>query len=208
MKDNFGLLTTLDGLFSGDRNSVLTLNEFLEGFAGRSFAFAVLAINIANIIPSGIPWLSTITGVPMLYIVAQYFAGRPVPSLPLTIGKRGLPRGKLQDFLKRARRFIQWLENTVHVRYEWWVTGMPRRLLLLAWAMDVLILALPIPFDNFFPAWAILFFCFALIEDDGLMAMLGWVLTAVTACWTVFLLMVGHAAITAAISTLKGIILG
>ncbi len=27
------------------------------------------------------------------------------------------------------------------------------------------------------------------------MAMLGWVLTAVTACWTVFLLMVGHAAI-------------
>ncbi len=49
---------------------------------------------------------------------------------------------------------------------------MPRRLLLLAWAMDVLILALPIPFDNFFPAWAILFFCFALIEDDGLMAML------------------------------------
>lgn len=205
MKDNFGLLTTLDGLFSGDRNSVLTLNEFLEGFAGRSFAFAVLAINIANIIPSGIPWLSTITGVPMLYILAQYFAGRPVPCLPLMIGKRGLPRGKLQDFLNRARRFIQWLENTVHARYEWWVNGLPRRLLLLAWTMDVLILALPIPFDNFFPAWAILFFCFALIEDDGLMAMLGWLMTAVTACWTVFLLMVGHAAISAAFSTLRAV---
>jgi hypothetical protein len=27
----------------------------------------------------------------------------------------------------------------------------------------------------------------ALIEDDGLMAMLGWLLTAVTAVWTVFL---------------------
>lgn len=208
MKDNFGLLTTFDGLFSGDPNSVLTLNEFLEGFAGRSFAFAVLAINIANIIPTGIPWLSTITGVPMLYIVAQYFAGRPVPSLPLTIGKRGLPRGKLQDFLARARRFIRWLENTVHARYEWWVNGMPRRLLLLVWAIDVLILALPIPFANFFPAWAILFFCFALIEDDGLMAMLGWFMTAITACWTVFLLMVGHAAITAAISTLRGIMFG
>jgi hypothetical protein len=203
MKDNFGLLTTLEGLFSGDRNSILTLNEFLEGFAGRSFAFAVLAINIANIIPSGIPWLSTITGVPMLYIVAQYFAGRPVPSLPLAIGKRGLPRGKLQDFLNRARRFIRWLENTVHVRYEWWINGTPRRMLLIAWAADVLILALPIPFDNLFPAWAILFFCFALIEDDGLMAMLGWLMTAVTACWTVFLLMVGHAAISAAISTLR-----
>ncbi len=77
MKDNFGLLTTLDGLFGGDRNSFVTLNEFLDGFEGRSFAFAILAINIANIIPTGIPWLSTITGVPMLYILAQYFAGRP-----------------------------------------------------------------------------------------------------------------------------------
>ncbi len=203
MKDNFGLLTTLDGLFSGDRKSVLTLNEFLEGFEGRSYAFAVLAINIANVIPTGIPWLSTITGVPMLFILAQYFAGRPVPCLPLMIGRRGLPRGKLQDFLNRARHFIQWLENTVHARHEWWVNGLPRRLLLLAWTIDVLILAVPIPFDNFFPAWAILFFCFALIEDDGVMAMLGWVMTAITACWTVFLLMVGHAAISAAISTLR-----
>lgn len=203
MKDNFGLLATLDRLFAGDRRSVLSLKEFLEGFEGRSYAFAILAINIANIIPSGIPWLSTITGVPMLYVLAQYFAGHPVPSLPATIGKRGLPRGRLQDFLNRARRFIRWLENTVHARYEGWVNGVPRRLLLLALSTDVLILALPIPFDNFFPAWAILFFCFALIEDDGVMAMCGWVMTAITACWTVFLLMVGHAAISAAISTLR-----
>ena len=39
------------------------------------------------------------------------------------------------------------------------------------------------------------------------MAMLGWLLTVVTAVWTVFLLMVGHAAIMAAISTLRTIIL-
>jgi hypothetical protein len=187
MKDNFGLLDTLDRLFSGDRRSILTLNEFLVGLEGRSYAFAILALNIANVIPTGIPWLSTITGVPMLYLLAQYFAGRPVPSLPLMIGKRGLPRGKLQDFLARARRFIRWLENTVHARYEWWVNGVPRRLLLLAWSLDV---------------------CFALIEDDGLMAILGWLLTAITAVWTVFLLMVGHAAISAAISTLREIIFG
>ena len=40
MKDNFGLLDTLDRLFAGDRTSVLSLNEFLEGFDGRSYAFA------------------------------------------------------------------------------------------------------------------------------------------------------------------------
>lgn len=40
-----------------------------------------------------------------------------------------------------------------------------------------------------------------LIEDDGLMAIMGWVLTAVAAVWTVVLLML--AAISAAISTLR-----
>jgi hypothetical protein len=203
MKDNFGLLATLDRLFGGDRSTVLTLNEFLEGLEGRSYAFAVLALNVPNVIPTGIPWLSTITGVPMLFLLTQFFAGRPVPRLPTFAGRRGLPRAKLQNFLTRSGRYIRWLEATVHARREWWVNGLPRRLLLAAWAFDVVILALPIPFDNFFPAVAITFFCFALIEDDGIMAMFGWFMTLVTAAWTVFLLIVGHAAYKVAITTVE-----
>lgn len=207
MKDTFGLYNALDRMFTGARDSVLTLDEFLTGLEGRSYAFAILALNVPNVIPTGIPWLSTITGVPMLFLLAQFFGGRPVASLPGFIGRRGLPRGKLQNCLGRTRRFIQWLERTVHARREWWVTGVPRRLLLIAWSLNILVLALPIPFDNLFPAYAILFFCLALIEDDGTMAMLGWLLTIVTAIWTVFLLMVGHAAIMAAISALRTTIL-
>jgi hypothetical protein len=207
MKDTFGLYDALDRMFSGSRESVLTLDEFLAGLEGRSYAFAIMALNVPNCIPTGIPWLSTITGVPMLLLLVQFFTGRPVASLPGFIGRRGLDRGKLQNFLGRARRFIRWLEDTVHARHEWWVTGMPRQLLLIAWSLNMLVLALPIPFDNLFPAYAILFFCLALIEDDGLMAMFGWLLTAVTAVWTVFLLMVGHAAIMAAISALRATIL-
>ncbi|MFL5077081.1 MAG: exopolysaccharide biosynthesis protein, partial [Microvirga sp.] len=80
--------------------------------------------------------------------------------------------------------------------------------LLIAWSLDILLLALPIPFDNFLPAWAILFFCVALVEDDGVMAMLGWLLTAVTAVWTVFLLMIGHAAIMGLIAVVKNYVFG
>lgn len=207
MKDNFGLLDTLERLFSGDRQSVLPLDEFLSGLQGRSYAFAIAALNLPNCVPTGIPWLSTITGLPMVLLLVQFFVGRPVPSLPGFIGRRGLQRGKLQVFLARAERYIRRLENAVHARHEWWVNGMPRQALLTAWALDIVILALPIPFDNLFPAWAIFFFCLALIEDDGMMAMLGWLLTVVTAVWTAFLLMVGHAAVMAAVSTIKNALL-
>lgn len=202
MRDTFGLYDTLDRVFTGDRESVLTLNTFLSALHGRSYPFAIAALNLPNCIPSGLPWISAMTGLPMLFLLAQFFAGRPVPSLPAFVGRRGILRGKLQRFLVRAQRHINWLENNVHVRHEWWVTGLPRRALLLAWSIDIIVLALPIPLDNFFPALAILFFCLALIEDDGVMAMLGWFMTAVTAAWTVFILTIGHAAIMAILRAL------
>lgn len=206
MSEGGALLPTLDRLFAGPRGSILTIEAFLEGLESRSYAFAIAALSLPNCIPTGIPWLSTITGVPMFLLVVQYFLGRPVPSLPYFIARRGLPRGKLQDFLGRVRRHIERLENAVHPRREWWVTGLRRRCLQFAWALLIVVLALPIPFDNLLPAWAILLFCLALIEGDGVVAMLGWLFTFLSAVWTVFLLIIGHAAVMMAIAMLRGIV--
>jgi len=98
------------------------------------------------------------------------------------------------------------LENAVHPRHDGWVSGLPRRALLLSWLLLIVLLALPIPFDNLLPARAILFFCLALIEGDGLMAILGWLFTLLTVAWTVFLLMIGHAAIVMAIEALRRVL--
>ena len=195
MSEGGALLPTLDRLFAGPRDTVLTLDEFLGGLETRSYAFAIAALDIINCVPTGIPWLSTITGVPMFLLAIQYFLGRPSPSLPAFIGRRGLSRGKLQDFLARARGHIERLESIIRPRYDWWVSGLPRRALLLAWLLLIILLALPVPFDNLLPAMAILFFCLALMEDDGVMAIIGWFFTAVTVIWTIFLLMAGTALI-------------
>ena len=190
------LLPILERLFAGPRESVLTLDEFLAGLDTRSYAFAIAALDVINCVPTGIPWLSTITGVPMFLLAIQYFLGRPSPSLPAFIGRRGLSRGRLQDFLHRGRRRIERLESIVHPRLEWWVTGLPRRAFLLAWLLLIILLALPVPFDNMLPALAILFFCFALLEGDGVMAIIGWFFTALTVAWTIFLLTIGQLVIS------------
>jgi len=191
MTERVTLLATLDRLFAGPRESVLTIADFLRGLETRSYAFAIAALDMPNVIPTGIPWLSTVTGVPMALLAAQYFQRRPAATLPQFIGRRGLPRGRLQDFLGRARAHIARLESTIRPRHEGWVSGLPRRLMQVVWMGLILLLALPIPFDNFLPATAILFFCLALIEGDGIMAMLGWLFAALTAVWTVILLIVG-----------------
>ena len=202
MSEGGALSPTLDRLFSGPRDSVLTIAEFLQGLDTRSYAFAIAAINLINVVPTGIPWLSTVTGVPMLLLLGQYFLGHTVPTLPDFVGRRGLPRGRLQDGLARIAPHLRRIERGIHPRQEAWLAGMPRKLLLVFWTIDVIVLALPIPFDNFFPAVAILFFCLALIEGDGVMAMLGWLFTAITAVWTVFLLIVGPMVLWSAIKLL------
>jgi hypothetical protein len=186
-----GLLLALERLFEGPRDSVLTLDSLLAGLETRSYAFAIAVLDLPNCFPTGIPWLSTITGVPMLLLVMQAYLGRPVPSLPRGLGRRGLPRGKLQALLARARRPIEWLESAIHERHSWWLAGLPRRALQVAMALLILLLALPIPFDNLLPALAILFFCLAMIETDGIMAILGWGTAILSVVWTIFLLIVG-----------------
>jgi len=191
MTGDRSLLPTLERLFAGPRESVLTIAAFLEGLETRSYPFIVAALTLPNCVPTGIPLLSTVTGIPMVLIVAQAFLGRTTPWLPRSIGRTALKRGRLQDFLARLRPRLERIEAAIHPRHGWWVTGIPRRLIHFACAGNIVILALPIPFDNLFAAWGILFFCLALLEDDGLMAMLGWLMTAVTLAWTAFLLIVG-----------------
>ena len=191
MTEDRSLLATLDRVFAGPRESPLTVAAFLEGLETRSYPFIVAALALPNCIPTGIPLLSTVSGIPMVLIVLQAFLGRTSPWLPDSIGRYAVSRGRMQDFLRRMHPRLERIEAAIHPRWSWWVTGTRRRLLHLACAMDIVILTLPIPFDNLSAAWAIVLFCLALLEDDGLMATLGWLLTAVTFAWTAFLLIVG-----------------
>ena len=187
MSGRGALLPTLDRLFAGPRDSVLTLDEFLAGLDTRSYAFAIAALDVINCVPTGIPWLSTITGVPMFLLAIQYFLGR-VTARDF-IAAADSPR-QAAAHPARSRRGIERAE-TPHPRHDWWVSGLPRQAMLLTWMLLIVLLALPLPFDNLLPALAILFFCLALIEGDGVMAMLGWLFTVITVIWTIFLLIVG-----------------
>ena len=56
MSEGGARLPTLDRLFAGPRDTVLTLDEFLGGLETRSYAFAIAALDVINCLPTGIPW--------------------------------------------------------------------------------------------------------------------------------------------------------
>jgi hypothetical protein len=205
------LADLLEQLFAGPRNMQVTLAQLMDDMKGRAYPLVVAVFDIPNCIPTGIPWLSTITGIPIVILLAQMLMGYEAPSLPAFIGTRSMPRGRLQDFLVRARRWIVRLESAVHPRRAAWTTGAAGFWLSLALMFNAVILALPIPFDNFLPAWAIMFFALALLERDGLMAVAGWLVTLLAVAWTALLLLF-YSEVAALLPTLlreiRGSILG
>ena len=98
MNDRGALLPTLERLFAGPRDQVLTVGAILAGLEARSYAFIIAVLDLPNCVPTGIPLLSTVTGVPMLLFAVQGLLGRPAPTLPARLTDHPLSRGKLQDF--------------------------------------------------------------------------------------------------------------
>jgi len=186
--DRESLVDLLAKLFAGPREARVTVAQLMDDMRGRAYPLMVVVFDIPNCIPTGIPWLSTITGIPIVILIGQMLMGYEVPTLPALIARKSMPRGRLQDFLERARRSIVRLEKAVHPRLAGWTTGAFGFWLSLALLFNAVILALPIPFDNFPPAWAVMFFALALLERDGLMALAGWVMTLATLAWTALLL--------------------
>lgn len=181
------LVDLLAALFAGPREDRVTVAQLMDDMKGRAYPLVVVVFVLPNCIPTGIPWLSTITGVPIVILLCQMLMGREVPTLPAFIARKSIPRGRLQDFLGRTRRWILRLERAFHPRWPGWTSGAPGFWLSLALLLNAVILALPIPFDNFPPAWAVMFFALAMLERDGLMALAGWIATLLTLAWTVLL---------------------
>jgi hypothetical protein len=184
------LVDTMDRLFAGPPEETVSVQALLDGMRGRSYPLVVAVFDVPNCVPTGIPWLSTITGIPICIVLIQMLMARPAAHLPRFIGDKALPRSRLQRFMIKARPRIAWLERRVRPRLGGWTRDTSRLALIVAALANAIVLALPIPFDNFFPAWAVMFFALALLERDGVMAILGWVFSVFTTAWTILLLTV------------------
>ncbi|MGE0420967.1 MAG: exopolysaccharide biosynthesis protein [Reyranellaceae bacterium] len=180
----------MDRLFAGPSEDSVRIQALLDGMQGRSYPLVIAVFDVPNCVPTGIPWLSTITGIPICIVLVQMLMDRRSAHLPRLIGDKRLPRSRLQRFMVKARPRLNWLERRVRPRLGGWVRDTPRLALSIAALANAIVLALPIPFDNFFPAWAIMFFALALLERDGVMAILGWIFSAFTTAWTILLLTV------------------
>lgn len=167
----------------------LTLREVIYVLGGRAYLLLVILLALPFLTPVPMLGLSTPFGLAIAAIAFRLTLGQR-PWLPKKLQRRELPAGFFGRLIAVAKTIIGWLEKLLRPRLPA-VTDTPLlnqlHALLMLVAAVALLLPLPIPFTNSFPAWSILLLAGGLLERDGVAIVLGYVVFAAGVLFFVFL---------------------
>jgi hypothetical protein len=172
----------------------LTLGEAVVVLQGRAWTLVLILLALPFITPIPLPFLSTPFGVAIALISLRLALGQK-PWLPQRLLEKPLPPGFFGHVLKFAGRVLRVLEKFLQPRLAWLAETpalMRAHAFMMLLAALVLLLPLPVPFTNAFPAWVILLIAGGLLERDGVAISLGY---ATGAGGVAFFYFLGEAAV-------------
>lgn len=182
----------LETLFEGPAEETRSLNGLLARLHDRGFGLVILIFVLPNCLPMpGIPYVSTVTGIPICLFALQMAWGMDAPRLPRFTDRYGVRNGRLRGMWQRLAPWVGRLERLVRPRLPQLTHASAERLLAVVIFVLAVILALPIPAGNILPAWAIMLLALGLMERDGAAVLAGLAMTVLALAWTVLLLLAG-----------------
>lgn len=174
----------LHRLSIGKPEDRVTFGEMLDVLGERGFGLLLIMLATPNLLPfPGVPGVSFVTGMAILYIAIQLILAKDEPVLPTWISGKSFTRGQLSRFIVKTNPFLRWLEKPIRPRWTSVVTGFGERLIGVVALIHAVTLALPIPMGNLPQAVALIMFALALIELDGLMAIFGYLASIAAMAW-------------------------
>lgn len=175
---------------AGER--AVTLREVLYTLGGRGYLLLVLLLALPFITPIPLPGLSVPFGLAIALIALRLSLGQR-PLLSKNLQRKELPAGFIGRVFGFAEKVLRFLEKFLRPRVTF-LTDTPllvqMHAVLMLIAALALLLPLPIPFTNSFPAWAILLLAAGLLERDGVFILAGY---AVFAAGVLYFVLLGEA---------------
>ncbi|MDB5660291.1 MAG: Exopolysaccharide synthesis, ExoD [Cypionkella sp.] len=163
--DHIPLSKQLLRLVQSGTSERVSLGDLVSGIKTHARATLLILFAIPNLLP-GLPGTSAVTGLPLVYLTLQMMLGRPA-WLPGFIANRSLSRANLLAILTRAAPYLARVEKVLHPRLPSLTSEHAQRIMGAVGILLSLLVMLPIPFGNFFPALAILIAALGLLGHDG-----------------------------------------
>lgn len=174
-EDVRSLAEILRDLCSGEGD--ITVGEIVEAFGRRAFGALLFVFSVPNLLPLP-PGSSTVLGAPLVLLAPQVAIGVRAPWLPKKLKARRMARRDLNTAFDRLIPWLDRIEKASRPRLTWMFGSVGDRLIGLACTLLALVLILPIPFGNMLPAATVGMLSLSLIQRDGVLATIGYLLFA------------------------------
>lgn len=166
----------------------LSIGEALEAMGPTSIAFTILFLAIPALTPIPGPF-GMVFGTALALVSLQIVAGGRKVWLPAIIRDRRVSSVALDLIVGHAVPVIARVEKLVRVGRLQALTGRTVQALLgIPVFLLAVVIALPIPFGNILPVLSLVVLAVALMERDGLVTLIGLLLTSATIVATAALL--------------------
>ena len=172
-----GTRALLEHFAEGDPEQVIQLDEVLADLEERAFGM-LLFLSIPTALIPGVA--GVISGPLVILVGVQLLFGLHRPWLPRWLGRRGPHRRAMSRFRDRISPSLGRLERFVKPRAQVLLDHRAANAFTgLHLILQGLLLSLPIPFTNVLFAMVLLVFALALLERDGRLMVLAWVVSTV-----------------------------
>ncbi|WP_206427928.1 exopolysaccharide biosynthesis protein [Rhizobium sp. CIAT894] len=156
----------------------ISIGDLFQTMGDRAISALMLIFALPNAFPTP-PGTSAVLGAPLVFLAVQLTFGLK-PWLPRAIADRSMRREDFETIVGRIHRWLAWAERMLKPRLAIFAEPPAEYLAGLACLALSIVLVLPVPLGNILPAITISVFAFGIMGRDGLFALGGFVMTAVS----------------------------
>lgn len=189
MPKKTNLTEFLEALNQAVESGHISLGDIVQAFEQRGFGPLLLAPALIVLLPTGaIPGVPTVCALFICLVDGQLLLGRRYPWLPKKLRTFSIGRDKFQSAVKKAKPITKRIDYVIRSRLTGFIEP-PASYIIAVLSIFLALTMIPlelVPFAAAAPAAAIAFFALGLTAKDGLLVIVGLVVTAITAAGVIW----------------------
>lgn len=180
----------------------IPLRAIVDTLGDRAMAIVMILFCLPNCIPLP-PGVGLVFGFPMLLVALQMALGRHKPWLPRSVLDREIRREHYEKMMDLAEPRLKRVETYLRPRLAFLFSNAGDRLIGLFFVLCAVSVIVPLPGSNFPPAVAAVLMSLAIMEEDGIVLLVG---LAIGVLGLVYTTLLGGTLIYAAWAALKALV--
>jgi hypothetical protein len=170
------LSQNLQGLIDPENPRDLTVRRLLQVMEEKGFGLLLIILSLPSALPLPAPGYSTPFGIVLMILAIQMIMGRRRPALPQKFQNISINYKLARKMIDAACNFLGWTEKFIKPRFRWVGSPAGERALGIVVLIMGGLMAIPLPSTNTGPAMVIFALGVGLVEEDGLVCALAFIL--------------------------------